>query len=481
MIQKLTKKFINEPSKSTSEGKESSFDTPRGLEEALLSFLAGSSTGKSSSQPSPLDSICEALALDSKYQEVGKVLSGSLFNTESFGSQKHWEGTCLESPEQWSKVRLLLARLLEECPPEPLLYILLVKTNLRTGPSAFPATVQTAREGLAACTLETPEWLRDQCEKTLAVSLSAMASRGSLDLSDRVKYRQQAEKILMSLLERHQDDPIVLYNLGLLFAEDRQYGQALKYARAALSIAQVSFGPASALVALILSGRRELKSALAVIDYGLLECASLFKHLLILIKAKIHLAMGRSHKAIETVGEYLKGVQPADGNGSQDTSTLEAGRLWQNLTEAFLREGRIKDAEVCLGEMAKVMPSSPDYLFVKGLMKQKEKSIGEAIHNFEKTLALDPSHAPGALALGDVYRIRGGSDIGKQTGDLVMAHSLLSDGLRQQPDEHMGWRNLGLVCKAQGRMEEAKKYLKSAVSLASSAPVLSFMFLPRFL
>lgn len=49
--------------------------------------------------------------------------------------------------------------------------------------------------------------------------------------------------------------PIILYNLALLYAEDRHYNQALKLARLGLSNAQGAFGPASALIALILSGR----------------------------------------------------------------------------------------------------------------------------------------------------------------------------------------------------------------------------------
>lgn len=55
--------------------------------------------------------------------------------------------------------------------------------------------------------------------------------------------------------DRLGDDAVVLYNLGLLYAESRQYTAALKHARGALSVSEGSLAPAWALVALILSGR----------------------------------------------------------------------------------------------------------------------------------------------------------------------------------------------------------------------------------
>lgn len=63
--------------------------------------------------------------------------------------------------------------------------------------------------------------------------------------------------------------------------------------------------------------------------------------------------------------------------------------------------------------------------------------------------------------------------------EFVTAHSMLSDAVRHRPDNHRGWYYLGLVCKAQGQQEDAKKFLQNAVSLAASSPVESFSILPR--
>ena len=64
--------------------------------------------------------------------------------------------------------------------------------------------------------------------------------------------------------------------------------------------------------------------------------------------------------------------------------------------------------------------------------------------------------------------------------DLILAQSLLSSYIQvHDPSNYEGWYNLGLVCKAQGRLDEAKKHLQYAASLAAISPVKSFKSLPR--
>ena len=57
----------------------------------------------------------------------------------------------------------------------------------------------------------------------------------------------------------------------------------------------------------------------------------------------------------------------------------------------------------------------------------------------------------------------------------------LSDALSYEPHRHVGWHDLGLLYKAQGRHEEAERCLRTAVSLSLTAPVMSFSKLPRLL
>jgi Flp pilus assembly protein TadD len=62
--------------------------------------------------------------------------------------------------------------------------------------------------------------------------------------------------------------------------------------------------------------------------------------------------------------------------------------------------------------------------------------------------------------------------------DLSVAAGLLSDALRYEPHNHVGWYSLGLCCKAQGHVEEGEKHLFTALTLAAAAPVLSYRELP---
>lgn len=59
-----------------------------------------------------------------------------------------------------------------------------------------------------------------------------------------------------------------------------------------------------------------------------------------------------------------------------------------------------------------------------------------------------------------------------------MASSLLTDALRYEPHNHVGWYNLGLVRRAQGHRRSAEEALYSAVELAAAAPVLSYSQMP---
>jgi Flp pilus assembly protein TadD len=62
--------------------------------------------------------------------------------------------------------------------------------------------------------------------------------------------------------------------------------------------------------------------------------------------------------------------------------------------------------------------------------------------------------------------------------DLSVAVGLLTDALRYEPHNHVGWFNLGMARKAQGHTEEGEKHLFTAVTLAAAAPVLSYSDLP---
>lgn len=78
-------------------------------------------------------------------------------------------------------------------------------------------------------------------------------------------------------------------------------------------------------------------------------------------------------------------------------------------------------------------------------------------------------------AAGTLLRRQGGA------AELAVASGLLSDALRYEPQNPVGWYNLGLVRRAQGAAAEAEQHLFSAVTLAAAAPALSYSSLPLLL
>lgn len=151
-----------------------SFDTPRGLEEAFLNFLAREDrqvrrkleqiTGfvlamllrkkftllcflvqNPGQQTTILDQLCGALSVSTKYEQLGTVLGGSPFQPDAHTQDKDWEETCHLSSANWGRVRLLLERLLEEYPKEPLLHHLMTKACLRSGSALLLEGLEAAK------------------------------------------------------------------------------------------------------------------------------------------------------------------------------------------------------------------------------------------------------------------------------------------------------------------------------------------------
>ena len=61
---------------------------------------------------------------------------------------------------------------------------------------------------------------------------------------------------------------------------------------------------------------------------------------------------------------------------------------------ALIHENRLEEAEGLLS--ANVAESEPEYWYLKGLMKQKKQSWGEAMNHFHRCLDLDPGHSKAA-------------------------------------------------------------------------------------
>lgn len=469
------------------------WSVPATLEEATLCYLVASRDDqKKGSEIEALDELEKALLEADEYAKLKQLLKEARYEPKPNGFTELSQNLCLLASKDWHRVRMVLHRLATDHPREPLLSLLLVKAILGCkDKGAFDDAVRWARQAVQASQSDScPDWLRSQAHKAYGVALSTAAALGSLPQPDRVKYRREAINVFPKPADGLGDDALVLYNLGLLYAESRQYTLALKHGRGALSVSDGSLAPAWALVALILSGRRDLKGALAVVDGALAETNELYKALLVSIKSKLLVASGVSHEGIVELAKLCGKLQRNRKQNSwqsaaqRDVFTHQEAELWGELAAAYLDEGHQNDAEYCLEQMNSVASWTPECLYIQARIRQSAGDTAGAARNYETALAMDPDHALSSLHLGLLYRLKGeeSQKRGEECAhDFVISHSMLSGAVRKEPDNHIGWYNLGLVCKAQGQCEDAKKYLQNAVSLAMTAPVKGFSSLPRLL
>ena len=103
--------------------------------------------------------------------------------------------------------------------------------------------------------------------------------------------------------------------------------------------------------------------------------------------------------------------------------------------------------------------------------------IAERAHNYESAnahyqtaLAVDASHLDSLIRLGVLE--------GK-SGNLVLAHGMLTSALRQDSSSHEAWYQLGLILKQQNKDEEASDAFLTCLELEKTAPIRSFACISR--
>jgi len=244
--------------------------------------------------------------------------------------------------------------------------------------------------------------------------------------------------------------------------------------------------------------------ALTVIDGGLKECNKLYEPLLLVVKARLMISSGSQSDGINLLANacsQLKTKKRSEEESPvwEEIEKQQQAILWRELTRMYILTGRMNDAEYGITELERLVPHKPETLSIKGDVHQAQGRIKQAIQLYEVALSIDPNQESAMLSLGilaldfnffarvwlagKLYRVRAENLMAKNldgSSDLIMAQSLLSRLVQvQDSGNYEAWRSLGLICKAQGRLEEAKKHLQYATSLASFSPVKSFRSLPR--
>eukprot|EP00879_Flechtneria_rotunda_P011664 GHRR01012184.1.p3 GENE.GHRR01012184.1~~GHRR01012184.1.p3 ORF type:complete len:131 (+),score=68.98 GHRR01012184.1:1570-1962(+) len=127
---------------------------------------------------------------------------------------------------------------------------------------------------------------------------------------------------------------------------------------------------------------------------------------------------------------------------------------------------------MCVQQMQQLEPHTAASYHAVGCVAAAAGNGTAAKAAYKAALALDAAYPPALLGLGALLQQQGDAH------NRSVALGLLSDALRYEPHNHMGWHHLGLAQRQQGHIADAERHLCTAVTLAAAAPVLSYSQLP---
>lgn len=332
-------------------------------------------------------------------------------------------------------------------------------------------TISYARRALA-CT-DIPPGLKRTGHVVMGLAYELRAQRCGDDLSSALAELQVAADL----------DPLdyrILYQLGRLKAISCVPPEEVAHiAKQALEVGGATYGPIWMLLAVARASQKETNKAVLVLDTGVREAGPAHTSQLLRAKTRILLAAEEASKALEALQQLMAHVQrgtahtEAMDDVARDALNKEEAAMWILGVHVFLALKQPTDAQFCVDRVLSLQPYSADSHFVAGLL-QEEADPAAALKSFETAMAIDPRHSDAEIHCGALYRRRA------SPGDLTIARSLLSSGLKHKPNSLVGWYNLGLIDRDEGRLEESEEDLRTAATLQETNPDLSCI-LPRVL
>lgn len=317
------------------------------------------------------------------------------------------------------------------------------------------------------------EHFMDLAHKFLGVCYGN-AARISVSDSERVLFHRESINSLNHAAISSNEDPDVMFSLGLENAMQRNMAAAFDNAMLYSDMVAGSSGRGWKLLALTVSAEQRFGEAESIVDLALDETGRIDQLELLRLKAVLQIAQEQPKQAIETYRLLLSLIQ-AQG-GLQTTNLDSEGLLERRLeTEAWLDLAKIysdldswRDAEICIGKAKSFDFYFPRGWHTTGELFEARSLYKEALIAFSISLSIEPDHVPSIVSTAQVLM-----KMGRQT--LPIARSFLMNALRLEPTNDEAWLQLGLICKMEGSMLQAADCFQAAHELKLSAPVQSFV------
>lgn len=319
---------------------------------------------------------------------------------------------------------------------------------------------------------------RNEHLKGVAIRMLGLCSGKQATISpsdfERSHLQSEALKLLDAAISLEKNNPDLLFELGMLYAEQRNLNTALRYAKRFIDGTGGSLLKGWRLLALILSAQQRFSEAEVVIDAALDETAKWEQGPLHRLKAKLKTSQSLPIDAIETYRYLLALVQAQRKSFGPLRSVSQAGddrvneyEVWHGLADLYSRLSHWKDMEVCLGKARELKQYSAEVLYTEGVMLQGRGQVEEAMSSYINALLLDPSYVRCKILIGALLSKR-------DSNALPVARSILSDALKIEPTNRMAWYYLGIIHRVDGRIADAADCFQAASMLEESDPIENF-------
>ncbi|XP_074307723.1 protein NPG1 [Silene latifolia] len=455
---------------------EGSYIPRNNLEEAILLLMIlirKCALGKTKWDPSVMEHLTFALSLCNQTSVLAKQLEEIMPGT--FNRIDRWIALALchsGASENKEALNVLRKALNENERPGDLTALLLASKICSEDPLEASEGVEYARRAIT-CTLGDEEHLKGVALRVLGLCLGKQAKVCSSDY-ERSRLQSESLRSLEEALGFEGNNPDLLLELAVQYAEHQNPNAALRYAKQFIDETGGSVLKGWQLLALILSSQKRYSEAQVVIDAALDETAKWEQGPLLRMKAKLKIFQSKPLDAVETYRYLLALVQaqrksfgPVKNNSQVDDDNVSEFDVWLGLANLYSNLSHWKDVEVCLEKAHSQRQYSAETLHTEGIMHEGQGQVKEALAAYTNAVLLDPNYVPCKILLGALL-----SKMGPKA--LPVARSLLSDALRVEPTNRKAWYYLGMVHKDDGRTVDAAECFQAASMLEESEPIESF-------
>lgn len=309
--------------------------------------------------------------------------------------------------------------------------------------------------------------------RVLGLCLGKQAKVSSSDF-ERTQLQSEALKSLEQAVLTEYDNPDLIYELAIQYAEHRNLNTALRYGKKFIDLTGGSVLKGWRFLALVLSAQQRFSEAEVVTDAALDETTKWEQGPLLRLKAKLKLAQSSPMDAIETYRYLLALVQaqkkafgPLRSLPQIEDDKVNEFEVWHGLANLYSSLSHWKDAEICVGKARSLFEYSAETLRTEGMVLEAQGKDCEALAAHVNAFLLEPHFVPCKILIAKAL-----AKMGPRA--LPVARSLLSDALRIEPTNQTAWYQLGLIHRDDGRVGDAIDCFQAASMLEESNPVESF-------